>query len=111
MQHYHVWCNLIDSRRDTEFAAAARAYLEFLRREGTLLDFRITRRTLGFGPGDLGEFHLVLSFRDLAALDATFGTVATRAGEVERLHAAVYSMVTGFRSALYRDFPDPQRSA
>ena len=47
--------------------------------------------------------------RKLAQLDAAFGHVATRDGEVERLHAPVYAMVTDFKSALYRDFPDPER--
>ena len=30
---------------------------------------------------------------------------------VERLHAPVYSMVTDFKAALYRGFPDPERAA
>ena len=36
---------------------------------------------------------------------------AARDGEVEKLHARVYSLVTDFRAALYRDFPDPERAA
>lgn len=109
MDHYMIWCNLKDSRRDVEFCANVAAYFGHLKDQGKLERWSLTRRKLGFGPGDLGEFHLCISFRDLGQLDQAFGVVATRAGEVERLHGPVYSMVTDFRAALYRDFPDPQR--
>jgi hypothetical protein len=36
--------------------------------------------------------------------------VAPREGEIQSLHAKVYSMVTNFKSALYRDFPDAGRT-
>jgi len=109
MDHYLIWCNLKDTRRDLEFRANVAAYLDHLRAQGKVERWSLTRRKLGFGPADLGEFHLCISFRDLAQLDEAFGVVAQRAGEIERLHAPVYSMVTDFKSALYRDFPDPQR--
>jgi hypothetical protein len=47
--------------------------------------------------------------KDLAQLDAAFSHVAVRDGEVEQLHRPVYAMVTDFKSALYRDFPDSVR--
>lgn len=111
MDHYLIWCNLKDSKRDVEFCSNVAAYLGHLKDQGKLERWSLTRRKLGFGPDDLGEFHLCLSFRNLAQLDEAFGVVATRAGTVERLHGPVYSMVTDFKSALYRDFPDPQREA
>lgn len=111
MNHYHVWCNLKDSRDDLRFAAAVREYLDELGAAGRLAGWSLARRKLGLGPAELGEFHLVLDFPTLADLDATFGAVARRHGEVERLHARVYTLVTDFRAALYRDFPDPERAA
>ena len=36
------------------------------------------RRKLGLGPSTLGEFHIVIEVRDLAQLDAAFGTAASR---------------------------------
>lgn len=104
-----MWCNLKDGRRDLEFSAAVKAYLDYLKARGAIERWSLERRKFGFGPAGLGEFHIVVSTNDLAQLDAAFGVVATRAGEVERLHAPVYSMVTDFVSALYRDFPDPER--
>lgn len=109
MDHYGIWCNLKDGRRDLDFAKAVGAYLNFLQRDGRIESWTLSRRKLGFGPPELGEFHIRISTRDLAQLDHAFDLVATRSGDVERLHAPVYSMITDFRSALYRDFPDPQR--
>lgn len=110
MDYYEIWCNLRDSRRDLEFARNLAAYLDHLKEGGLILEWRLTRRKLGFGPPELGEFHVVIQARGLAKLDEAFGAAAVRAGETEALHARVYSMVTDFRSALYRDFPDPQRT-
>lgn len=105
-----MWCNLKDSRKDLEFAGAVKAYLDFLKGQGKIAHWTLERRKFGFGPPGMGEFHIVVSTNDLAQLDSAFSTVATRSGEVERLHAPVYSAVTDFVSALYRDFPDPERS-
>src|SRR5258705_13894334 len=109
MDYYEIWCNLKDSRRDLDFAGAVSESLGFLQRDGRIHDWRLTRRKLGFGPAELGEFNITIMTRDLAHLDKAFDLVATRSGEIERLPAPVYSMITDFRSALYRDFPDPQR--
>lgn len=110
MDRYEIWVNLKDSRRDLEFAAAVDAYLGHLKSQGRCEGWTLTRRKFGFGPPALGEFHISIHFKDLAQMDAAFNVVATREGEVERLHLPVYSMVTDFTSALYRDFPDPVRA-
>lgn len=110
MNHYEIWVNLKDSTKDLEFAKAVDAYLTHLIQQGIVHSWTLTRRKFGFGPSTLGEFHISIAFTDLAQMDAAFGIVATRAGETERLHHPVYSLVTDFQSALYRDFPDPQRA-
>jgi hypothetical protein len=109
MNYYDMWVDLRDSRHDLAFCQAVDAYLGHLKSQGNLVDWTLTRRKFGFGPDGLGEFHIRVAFTDLAQLDACFGVVATRTGQVEQLHNPVYSMVTNFKSALYRDFPDPQR--
>lgn len=113
MNSYHMWFNLKNTRppADLEFAKAVDAYLGHLKAQGKVESWSLSRRKFGFGPPGLGEFHCVVRFKDLAQFDAAFGEVATRAGEIERLHHPVYSSVTDFTSALYRDFPDPQRLA
>jgi hypothetical protein len=110
MQYYEMWFNLKDTRRDMEFAQAVKNYMDHLKSQGRIEGWRLTRRKFGFGPATLGEFHCTVWTKDLAQLDRAFDLVATRAGEVERLHMPVYSAVTDFTSALYRDFPDPQRA-
>ncbi|HVL86525.1 MAG TPA: DUF6614 family protein [Candidatus Thermoplasmatota archaeon] len=109
MDTYHIWVDLKNSHRDLEFAQAVDAYLGHLQKQGLLEGWRLQRRKLGLGPRELGEFHIAIETRDLAQLDAAFSAAAARAGETEKLHAAVYANVTNFRSALYRDFPDPVR--
>ncbi len=109
MDYYHMWVNLRDSRQDLAFAKAIDNYLGFLKSKGLLESWSLTRRKYGFGPPNLGEFHVTVATKNLAQLDEAFSLVATRDGEIETLHSPVYSMVTDFVSALDRDFPDPQR--
>ncbi len=109
MNSYHMWFDLRDSRKDLEFADAVAAYLNYLQSHKLIESWSLERRKFGFSPETLCEFHCVVRVKDLAQFDAAFGHVATRTGEVERLHMPVYSAVTNFKSALYRDFPDPQR--
>lgn len=110
MNYYHLWCDLNRSTTDLAFAEAVGEYLGYLKTHGKIRDFRVTRRKFGFSPPDLGDFHIVIEVDDLAQLDDAFKVVATRDGEIERLHARVYSAVCNLRTALYRDFPDPQRA-
>lgn len=111
MNYYHIWCDLRDSTKDLEFVAAVEAYLGHLRKSDKIAGHRLTRRKLGFGPDDLGEFHIEIQVRDLAQLDAAFEQVAPRSGEIEQLHAQVYSQIKNARFRLDRDFPDPQRAS
>ena len=111
MNYYHVWCNLKDSSKDLEFCRAVDAYLGHLRTQGHIQSFSVTRRKFGFGPQELGEFHVTIVVQNLTKLDDAFRLVATRSGEIERLHAAVFSAVINLKTALYRDFPDEERKS
>ena len=110
MDQYHVWCNLRPGISDVGFADAVQGYLGRLQADGFISGFRLSRRKLGFGPPQLGEFHLVVEVQDLAQLDTAFRTVSQRAGAIEGLHAAVNRSVCDFTAALYRDFPDAHRT-
>lgn len=109
MDIYHIWCDLRRDVSDLEFTNAANAYLSTLKDEGRLTGFRITRRKLGLGPDELGEFHLMLEFQGLAQLDEAFVKVAARNDPIESFHHAVNSKVSSVKFALYRDFPDEMR--
>ncbi|MCC7292743.1 MAG: hypothetical protein IT449_11850 [Phycisphaerales bacterium] len=110
MNYYEIWCNLKDSHKDLEFAEAVQAYLGELKKRGLIEDYSLTRRKLGFGPPELGEFNISIACKDLVQLEHAFEVIARRGGDIEGLHANVYARVTDFRSALYRSFPDPQRT-
>ena len=110
MDIYDIWVDLKPGQRDLDFIEHVGRYLGKLKADGHIEGFRISRRKLGLGIPGLGEFHISIHFRDLTQMDAAFNVVATREGEIERLHLPVYSMVTDFTSALYRDFPDRVRA-
>ena len=106
MDIYHIWCNLKPGHSAQVFARDITAYLGHLKDGGQIAGYRLTRRKLGFGPGSLGEFHVQIETENLTQLEQAFQQVAPRAGETERLHHAVYSVVENLQFALYRDFPD-----
>lgn len=109
MDIYHVWCDLKPGTRDTEFSDRVASYLGHLQQQGLIGGWRLTRRKLGLGPRELGEFHVMIEVAGLHQLDQAFARVATRRDPVEGLHFAVNSMVENASFALYRDFPDAVR--
>src|SRR5215467_12505665 len=109
MDIYHIWFNLENGVRDTEFVESADAYVNYLKGDGVLAGYRITRRKLGLGPPQLPQWHITLDFENMAQLDSTFGRVSSRTDPVEGFHHAVNSKVQDIFFALYRDFPDPGR--
>ena len=111
MDHYEIWCDIKDSHKDLQFASDVSAYLGRLKEQGLLERFGLSRRKLGFGPDSLGEFHVSIAVQDMMQLERLFEVIAARSGEIESLHAKVYSQVVNFKAALYRDFPDPQRTS
>lgn len=111
MNSYEIWVNLAPGAKDLELVAAIDAYMNHFKAQGLVESWRIRRRKFGFGPEALGEFCISLEFDNLTQMDQCFSQAATRSGDLEKLHAAVYSRVQDYRSGLYRDFPDPERAS
>ncbi len=109
MDLYHIWCDLKPGTSDVEFTDAVNGYLGRLQEEGRISSARLTRRKLGLGPRELGEFHIVIEVEDLAQLDRAFGAVSRRDGPIEALHHGVNQHAARVQFALYRDFPDEHR--
>lgn len=109
MNHYHTWFDLKPGTKDMEFARSMARYMDHLKERGLIEGWRLTRRKLGFGPPDLGEFHIVMETRDLAQLDAAFEHVAGRREPVEGVHFGINAHVRNLKIGLYRDFPDAVR--
>jgi hypothetical protein len=108
MDYYEIWFDLKDSSKDLEFSQDLAVWLDYLRERGLIEGYRLTRRKLGFGPPELGDFHITIETRDMVQLEAAFRRAASRDGEAEPLHSRVYSAVRNTRFGLYRDFPDRQ---
>lgn len=109
MNVYQIWCDLEDGSQDLAFVDGLGEFLGHLRESDLIAGFRITRRKLGLGPSEVGEWSIAIEVNDLAQLDAAYALMVGRAGLVEDLHVRINSMATNVKFALYRDFPDPQR--
>jgi hypothetical protein len=105
---YELSVDLRAGVRDLEFTAALDQYLGQLQEDGLIDGWRLLRSKLGLGA--TSEFKVLIETRDLAQLDSAFTVVSTRDEPVEGLHHGVNSLVTNFRAALWRDFPDAQRT-
>jgi hypothetical protein len=111
MDYYIAWFNLKNTAKDVEFSQRVDKFLGHLREKGMIEGYNLTRRKLGFGPPELGEFQITIETKDLAQLDSAFLHAATRAPDIEPLHAGVYSMIADVKFGLYRDFPDAVRKS
>ena len=109
MDYYHTWFDLKSGVKDTDFARDLARYMAYLTDKKLIEGWKLTRRKLGLGPAELGDFHLVMETRNMAQLDEAFQHVASRAEPVESVHFGVNSKVTNLRFGLYRDFPDAVR--
>jgi len=109
VDYYDMWVDLAPGATDLELCDAIHAYLGELQCRGAIEGFTLARRKFGFSPPGWGEFHIRVNVTGAAQLDEAFSQVATRADPIEGLHRAVYSRVANYKSAYYRDFPDPVR--
>jgi len=106
MNYYHLWVDLIETQKANEFCQAVNDYLGHLHEKKLIIGHKCTRRKLGFGPSELGEFHVVIEVKDLSQFESTFKAVAKPDEKTARLHANVYTRVKNMKTALYRDYPD-----
>jgi len=109
MDIYHVWCDLRPGVRDMHFAENVQRCMDHLRGQGLIETWRLTRRKLGLGPKELGEWHLMIEVHDLRQLEEVFRRMAARGDPEEGLHHGMNSLVTNATFGLTRDFPDPFR--
>lgn len=106
MNIYHVWCDLKPGVSDKTFAQRLAEFLNALKVEGRLENWRLTRCKLGLSPDAMPEWHVMIETRDLAQLDTAFNALAPKEGEDHERHFAANAMVTNLKFALYRDWPD-----
>jgi hypothetical protein len=109
MDYYLGWFDLKAGVKDTDFARGLAQYMAHLKDRQLIEGWKLSRRKLGLGPAEFGEFHLVIETKNLAQLDEAFNHVASRSEPVESAHFNVNSKVENLRFGLYRDFPDSVR--
>ncbi len=109
MDIYHVWCDLKPGVRDMQFHAAVVRCMDHFRGENLIESWRLTRRKLGFGPKELGEWHLMIELRDLRQLEDAFQRMASRSDPEETQHHGMNALVINATFGLTRDFPDASR--
>jgi hypothetical protein len=109
VDHYHIFCDLKPGVSDLNFVEKITKYMGYLEAQGLILGYSLTRRKLGLGIPELGEFHIDIEVKDLGQLERAFEHVASRREPVEGVHFDVNSLVQNARFALYRDFPDSFR--
>jgi len=109
MNLYNVWFDLKPGVRDVDCCEHLTKYMTHLKDEGLIEGWRLTRRKLGLGIPELGEFHIAIEVKDLRQLEAAFERVAARREPTEGFHFGANVLVTNARFALYRDFPDEVR--
>lgn len=108
MNVYHSFIDLDEGAKAVNFAKAVNDWLTYLKDQGVVDDWRLTRRKLGLAPQGLADFHLTIEVADLAQLDRAFSTVASGSEDVERFLEPLNHMIGKSSHALYRDFPDPE---
>jgi hypothetical protein len=109
MDLYNGWFDLKPGVSDLDFCEKVTMYMGHLKDGGLIEGWRLTRRKLGLGIAELGEFHIAIEVKDLRQLEAAFERVGARREPTEGFHFGVNALVTNARFALYRDFPDEFR--
>jgi DNA-binding Lrp family transcriptional regulator len=103
----------IDLKQDAKallFAKAVEAWMDHLKSEEVILDWRLSRRKLNLASGMTRDFMLEITVENLTQLDAAFRLSGSQSETVRARHRAVHDLIAEVDFGLYRPFPDPQRS-
>jgi hypothetical protein len=107
MDIYHIWADKEGDISDIDWVNNMRSFLDHLKSEGKMEDYRITRCKMGFRSMDIPEWHIMMEFTDMAQMESAFKRVAPLSGELEAKHRSFNQFVSGnIQHALYRDWPD-----
>jgi hypothetical protein len=110
MNLYQCSVDLKDDAKAVAFAVAIEAWMKHLLANKVILSWRLCRRKLGFGAPVARDFQLEIEVEDMTQLDLAFRFTGTHDEDTERLYTTVHQMVGQVDVALYRPFPDVERS-
>lgn len=109
MNLYHCMIDLKDDAKALPFSHAMRAWMEHLKEQGVIENWRLMRRKMSLSSDAHRDFILEIEVTKLDQLDQAFKYVSSASDSVERLHSLVSTMIATSEIGLYRPFPDPER--
>ena len=104
---YTIWADKEGDISDLDWVNGMKTFLDHLKDEGKMIDYRITRCKMGFRSiADMPEWMILMEFRDMAQIEDAFQRVAPLSGELETKHKSFNQYVSGtIQHALFRDWP------
>lgn len=110
MNLYHCSIDLVNDAKALAFANAIESWMSYLKERGTVRDWRLVRRKLHLANDNCRDFMLEIEFDDITQMENAFHVLGEKDEKVERLYAAVSSLIGTVDVGLYRPFPDPERA-
>jgi len=109
MNLYHCMIDLKDEAKALQFSHAMRAWMDFLKSQDVIVDWRLMRRKLNLTSDAHRDFILEVEIKNLEQLDQAFHYISGTSDKIERLHGLVHAMIEKVEFGLYRPYPDESR--
>jgi hypothetical protein len=109
MNIYHCMIELKDDARALGFAAAAESWMNYLKSQDLIADWRLLRRKFRLASGAHCDFILEINILGLADLDRVFSALGHVDPEVEQRFDKMHNMIAQIDAGLYRPYPDPNQ--
>jgi len=110
MNIYTCQIDLKQEAKALVFANALAAWMNHLQSAEVIQSWRLSRRKLNLASDRFRDFMLEIEVKDLTQLDQAFRLSGRQDDEVAALHGAVHVLIAHADFALYRPFPDTERS-
>lgn len=108
MNLYHCMIDLRPEAHALAFAKAASAWMDHLRAQGIVADWRLMRRKFGLASGPHSDFLLEIDIPGLHALDDAFAHLAHADETANQCYEQMHGMIAHAETGLYRPYPDAQ---
>lgn len=110
MNLYTCSIDLKDDAKALAFARAIDEWMAHLQSTNSIGNWRLLRRKLNLAADGYRDFLLEIEINDLAQLDQAFRQSGSRDEDIATMYRAVHTLISKSDSALYRTFPDTERS-
>jgi hypothetical protein len=110
MNLYHCTIDLKDDTRALGFSQLVGQWMDLLKAEGRIRNWRLLRRKLNLAADECRDFLLEIEIDDLAQLDAAFRFAKSDNAQAEKLYNQLHGMIEVAKFGLYRPFPDPENA-